>query len=51
MALLAKVCTRYPNVEMELISEKHDYKDGDIAELNVRISRPDIEDEDLAVFN
>ena len=51
MALLAKVCSRYPNVEMELLIEKHDYKDGDIAELNVRISRPDVEDEDLVMFN
>jgi NAD(P)H-dependent FMN reductase len=51
MALLAEVCNRYPNMELSFEADKDSYDDGDVAELNVKVSRADVEDEEeLKVF-
>lgn len=52
MEKLAKVCMRYPNVEMEFTTDQPSYADDSFAELDVIVKRPDFEEEDeLAIFN
>ncbi len=49
---LARVCMRYPNVEMEFKCDLEEYAEGALAEVEVIVRRPDFEeDEELAVFN
>ena len=37
MVELAAVCNRYPNLDIEVTTDKESYADGDIAELEVVI--------------
>ena len=51
MAHLAQVCNRYPSLELTFTPDKSVYADGDAAELEVVITRADVEDpDDLAIF-
>lgn len=52
MVELAAVCNRYPNLDIEVITDKQSYADGDIAELDVVIQRSNVDDdeEELSVF-
>lgn len=52
MVELAAVCNRYPNLDIEVTTDKESYADGDIAELDVVIQRANVDDdeEELSVF-
>ncbi len=52
MEKIAEACNRYPNVEMQFELDKDSYQDGEFADLQVNIKRPDVEDEEeLQIFN
>lgn len=46
MARVAEVCNRYPNMELDFQTDKDTYANGEIAEVNVRVARADVEDEE-----